>query len=204
VGRRPIRASHQMPGPAAAIGCRDAESLSAGGPRRFRPGQADPRADPRDSGQFDRGLIGVRSRVSTSPIADASCELPQGVSSMNVGGTDVSQISEGFDDAARMPGSARGRHSSATSAVHRPQKPTRSPRSGLPCGLLVDARARTTASSRHDRACSCIVPGFRRPESGADEWCSVRPVTGCWALEETTSRSVDFGARHGLPGRLPA
>lgn len=50
-----------------------------------------------------------------------------------VGGTDVSQISEGLDDAARMPGSARGRRSSATSAVHRPQMPTRSPRSGLPC-----------------------------------------------------------------------
>lgn len=191
-----------MPGPAAAVGCRDAESRSAGGPRRFRPGHADPRADPRDSGQFGRGLMGVRPRVSTSPIADASCALPQGVSSMNVGGTDVSQISEGFDDAARMPGSARGRHSSATSAVHRPQKPTRSPRSGLPCGLLVDARrGRPCRLATTELAhASCPASGGRSLEqtSGVrsgrsrDVGLSTKRRQGVWTSVRVMDSLVDF------------
>lgn len=121
---------------------------------------------------------------------------------MNVGGTDVSQISEGFDDAARMPGSARGRHSSATSAVHRPQKPTRSPRSGLPCGLLVDARrGRPCRLATTELAhASCPASGGRSLEqtSGVrsgrsrDVGLSRKRRQGVWTSVRVMDSLVDF------------
>jgi hypothetical protein len=99
---------------------------------------------------------------------------------MNVGGTDVSQISEGFDDAAGMPGSARGRHSSATSAVHRSQKLTGRPGRVFHAAFLL-------MHGEDDRVVS--------PRQSLLMHRARLPAAGVW------SRRVVFGqAGHGMLG----
>jgi acetyl esterase/lipase len=132
-------------------------------------------------GESAGGYLAALAATTCTPVAPVKAVITI------VGGTDMSQISDGFDEAAAdawlSPQSPLVRYVGNPAPLE--ANPVAQVGPSTPPFLLMNGDDDRIVSPRQSLLCItlCWPPGCR-----PDELCMARPVTGCWGSAETTSR----------------